>query len=124
MILPYVVVLPATLIACEVACRLPLGRVLAILRKTPRKVARVIGSSRISDEWKEKFLPRYACRILSASLLLFACLIAVAAPVLLGAVAVTGSVASGSALLLQPAVLLEMVVSGAGYVMLRRHLHG
>lgn len=122
MTLLYALLVPGTILACEVALRLPLGTVLETLRDTPRKAARVVGSKRISDEWKEKVLPRYAGQIMKASLLLLACLVAIALPVIVLATLATGSVAAGSAALLRPLVLLEMIVIGAGYVALRRRL--
>lgn len=122
MMLLYAVLVPGTLVACEIALRLPLGRVLTTLRTTPRKAARVVGSKRISDDWKEKVLPRYAGQIMGASLLLFVCLIAIALPVIILASVVTGSLGAGSAALLKPLVLVEMIVLGAGYVALRRRL--
>lgn len=108
-----------TLVACEIALRLPLGRVLATLRHMPAKAARVVGSARISDTWKEKVLPAYAGRILRASLLLLACLLAIAAPVVLAAALTSGGLAAGAASLMQPAPLVLMIGVGAAYVWLR-----
>lgn len=120
MISLYAALVPGTLVACEIARALPLGRVLGTLRDTPRKAAHVVRSARISDEWKEKVLPAYAGQILKASLLLLACLVAIALPVLLMALLITGSPGAASAALLGPLALVEMIGLGAGYVALRR----
>lgn len=113
-----------TVLACEVALRLPLGRVLTRLSSTPRKVARIMGSAAISDHWKEKVVPAYAGRIMVASLTLFACLLAIAAPVAGLAALATGSLGAGAAVLMRPLVLVIMIGVGSGYIALRRRLAG
>ncbi len=109
----------ATIIACEIALRLPLARVLQTLTGSAKKVMHVIGSSQISDTWKEKTVPAYAGRIMIASLSLFGCLLAIAIPVVIIAALATGSLAEGSAALMRPLILLEMIVIGAGYIWLK-----
>lgn len=120
MTLLYAVLVPGTILACEIALRLPLPRVLGTLRHMPGKAARVIRSPRISDDWKEKVLPLYAARIMTASLGLLACLVAIALPVLLLTALVTGGLGSASAALLRLPVLAEMLLLSIAYIFLRR----
>ena len=119
MILLLVAVAIATLVACEVALRLPLGRILTTLSGSAKQAMKVLSSKKISDTWKEKMLPVYAGRIMKASLSLFVCLIAIALPVVVIASLVTGSVATGSALLMQPLYLVEMIAIGVVYIWVR-----
>jgi len=58
------------LLAVEYFIRLPFGREGAILLAVAKKSARIIGSKRISDHWKERVLVRYALDILKSSLYL------------------------------------------------------
>jgi len=114
-----IAVAAATLVACEIALRLPLARTLARLSGAARKAVAVVRSPGISDTWKERSLPAYAGRIMTASVVLFGCLLAIAVPVLAAAALATGSLAAGAAALMRPLVLLEMLVLGIGYVWLR-----
>lgn len=115
----YAALAAATLLACEVALRLPFGRIVAALNSNSWRAVEVVGSAQISDHWKERILPVYAWRILKASLGLFACLAAIVAPLVLVMALVTGSVAAASALLMRPLALLLMTGVGVGYVWLR-----
>ncbi len=115
----YVAIAIGTLVACEVALRLPLGRILATLTGSSRRAAEVVGSKRISDTWKERMLPVYARRIMTSSLGLFGCLLLIALPVVAVAAAVTGSLVAGSATLMQPVPLLMMIALGVAYVWMR-----
>lgn len=114
----------ATVVACEIALRTPLLRTLNSLSGSARKAASLLKSKRISDHWKERMLPAYARRILSASLLLFACLVAIAAPVVLAAMLVTGSLEAGSLYLLRPLPLVLMILVGVAWIWGRRRLAG
>lgn len=114
-----IVVAIATVVACEVALRLPLVSTVSKLTGAAKRAMKVVRSPNISDIWKEKMVPIYAGRIMTASLVFFACLVAIALPAVLIASLATGSLAAGSALLMQPLYLLEMVVVGAGYIWLR-----
>ena len=52
----------------EVALASPLVKSMRKMAGTSRKSVRVVMSSRISDHWKEKTLPRYSMAILGSSL--------------------------------------------------------
>jgi hypothetical protein len=112
----------ATLVACEVALRLPIGRILATLLTTTRRVGQVISAKAISDHWKEKVLPAYSGRMMKASIALFLCVLAVAAPVVLAAIVATGSITDGSLALMRPLAMGLMIVLGVAYVFVRKKL--
>lgn len=109
----------ATVLACEVGFRLPLGSVLATLTGSSWRAIGIVGSDRISDHWKERILPVYAWRILKASIGLFLCLLAIMLPLVLIAVLLTGSPETATALLMRPDVLALVSVLGIAYVWLR-----
>jgi hypothetical protein len=121
----HVAIATATLIACEIALRLPIADILGTLTRTPRRIAAVIRSPSISDIRKEKVLPAYAGRMAKASVKLLLCVLAIAAPVVVAATLVTGSLADGAATLMTSASLVVMIVIGAAYVIVRRRIsHG
>ena len=118
----YIVLAVATVLACEIALRLPLVKSLTTLSRTAGRAKTVVTSSAISDTWKERVLPAYAGRILTSSLLLFACLVAIAVPVVIAAALATGSIGAGSAALLEIGPLIVMIAVGVAYISLRRRL--
>ncbi len=120
--IPLLAIAVATIVACEVALRSPLIRMLSTLTGSARKAGSVVRSDRISDHWKEKVLLTYALRIMGASLGLLLCLIAIAIPVVLAASVVEGSLAAGSALLLRPLPLVLMIAVGVVWIWGRRRL--
>lgn len=67
----------------ETAFRLGLDGQVRAATLVARKIFSVIGSARVSDHWKEKALPRYAGRLLSASARLFLIMLAAVAPIML-----------------------------------------
>jgi len=54
----------------EVITRLPVSPTIAQFSATVTKVIAVIGSSKISDHWKEKILPYYAFRLFKVTMLI------------------------------------------------------
>lgn len=66
---------PIVVLVVEVALASPLFRLIQTLAVKGRKSARLLGSRRISDHWKEQILPAYALTMLRASLLILAWLI-------------------------------------------------
>lgn len=69
-----------SVLAVEVALRLPLSTTLSRLAKHGQRAAHILRSSRISDHWKEKAIPKHAFRIFKASLQLLVFLVLVLAP--------------------------------------------
>jgi hypothetical protein len=115
----------ASLVAAELALRLPLGRTVSALRSRLRRIASVIRSPRISDTHKERVLPVYALRLAGLSLALLGMLIAIAAPFLLvGLVAFHGLDAFAAAMV-DPWLLVLMVALATAWLVLRRGIrHG
>lgn len=70
----------ATILAVEVALRVPLEKTWPRAIQSSKRAVRIIGARRISDHWKEKALPVYAGRIFGASMLLFVMLMAILMP--------------------------------------------
>ncbi len=67
----------------EVVVRLDItGQVRAATLVT-RRVLSIIGSSRVSDHWKERVLPIYAWRLLATSVRLLMIMLAAVAPIVL-----------------------------------------
>ena len=114
--IPFVVVAIGTVLAVEIALRSPLLRALRRLKVLSRKAGSVVLSQRISDHWKERVLPAYAGRIMSASLGMFLWLVAVAAPLVASVALVFGSLAEGSAFLLRPVPLVLVTVVGIAWI--------
>lgn len=69
----------ATMAAFVVFVRLPLGESFAAVRKNMVKSFKVIGSSRISDHWKERVIPLYSRKVLLDSSRLAGCMLICAA---------------------------------------------
>ncbi len=115
----YAAIAAATILACEIALRLPLGRLVATLNASSRRAVEVVGARAISDHWKERVLPAYAFRILKASIGVFLCLLAIALPVVAIVALVTGSLDTATAALMRLGPLVFMTALGVGYVWLR-----
>ena len=62
--MPWLLAAIASIGAVEVILRLPLMRTIGRFRSTLSMVSSVIGSTKISDHWKEKVVPIYALRLL------------------------------------------------------------
>lgn len=120
--IPLLAVVVATVLACEVALRSPLVRLLGTLTRTSRKAAAVIASRRISDHWKERALPALAWRLMKASVGLLLWLVAVALPVIAAASLALGSLAEGTAYLVRPGPLVLVMVVGIAWIAGRRRL--
>lgn len=115
----YAAIAAATILACEVALRLPLRRIMAGFNANAARAVAVVGSGAISDHWKEKVLPVYAWRIMKGSVLFFLCLIAIAVPVFAVMALVTGSPGAATAALMRPLPLIFMTALGVAYVWAR-----
>lgn len=120
----YFAICVATLVACEIAWRLPLGESLQTLSGTAKRALTVMAAKSISDHWKERILPVYAGRIMKASLLLFACLLAIVLPMVAIVSLATRSLLETGTVLLRPIPLILMVAVGLAYVWLRRKASG
>ena len=116
----YAAIVVATVIACELALRLPLVTSVATMNATAGRALRVVRAPRVSDHWKERILPAYAGRLMKASLLLLASVLAIVLPVVLVVTLATGSLGETGAVLLRPVPLGLMIAVGAGYLALRR----
>lgn len=80
MILSIILLAFATILAVEVALRVPLDKTVPRAIKCGKRAVQIIGARHVSDHWKEKALPAYAMRIFGASLLLFVMLVAILMP--------------------------------------------
>ena len=116
----YAAIVAATVIACEIALRLPLVTSVATMSATAGRALRVMRAPRVSDHWKERILPAYAGRLLKASLLLLASVLGIVLPVVLVVTLATGSLAETGVVSLRPVPLGLMIAGWAGYLALRR----
>ena len=69
----------ATVMAVEVALRLPLSTTFTRLAKQGQKAAHILRSSRISDHWKEKVMLVYACSLFKSTMKLCGFLLTIGA---------------------------------------------
>ena len=64
------VVTPATILVVDLFLVCPILNLVRALSEQTKKSMRVLRSTRVSEHWKEKVLPRYAARTMKTSLLL------------------------------------------------------
>ena len=77
-------IVAATIVSVAAFLRMPFLRLTFDIVEAARKSFHVVSSSRISDHWKGKILPRYAGRIFKDSIVLLSCLLALALPIVVG----------------------------------------
>lgn len=118
-----------TALFVELLFRLPVGVAVQQCTAYGHKSVRTLGSSHISDHWKEKVLLAYACRLLQASCALFVYLAIAGLPMMLliavaasAGIALTAWIGSGIG-------ILSCTALGCGIAVLRRtfpdrHNHG
>lgn len=115
----WLLIILATLAACEIVRLLPIPATVRTIGDNAQRARRVLASSRISDHWKERMLPRYALRIATASLGVLAMIAAILVPYLLAGLVAPGGLATFFNLLLTPLVSLAILVGSVLYVWLR-----
>lgn len=115
-------VLLAAVSASEALLRLPLVQVIRRVSATARKSARVLGSRRISDHWKERVLPRYSWIIGKGSVQFLVMLLAALLPVALLGLVFPGGPSAWSEALMRPAVIAVLCVVSIAYVWLRQRV--
>ncbi|MGK0170237.1 MAG: hypothetical protein ACI9W2_001962 [Gammaproteobacteria bacterium] len=114
--------LTATLVACELARRLPFGGILLRIFGLLGNSVRVIRSRAISDHWKEKVLVAYAWRTAVSTVMLVLMMAVIVTPFLLIGFIAEGGFAALAALTLSTKFLLGATVIAVGYVFVRRKL--
>lgn len=112
----FIAQLLAVVIACELARRSRLTRHGLSIARYSKAAVRLMASAHVSEQRKERLLPVYACRNLTASLRLAASLIGIMVPF----VAVSLFFEDGPALLLtllgSRLWLLSAAIVGGGYL--------
>lgn len=73
----------ATVLSCELFCRIPIFSSFLEVKLTASKALRVLKSESISDHWKELVLPKYALTIARCSVLFFLYIVMALCPFLL-----------------------------------------
>lgn len=115
----WVLLIVSAILASELLLRLP---VLAEIRRVAdfaRRAGHVLRSSRISDHWKERVLPRYAWRIGRGSVLFLAMLMIALAPVVIAGLLYPAGLAAWSAALMRPMAMTALFAVSLAYIWLR-----
>lgn len=115
----WIAVIPAAILVCELALRLPILDRLVRMRRSADRSMHVLRSARISDHWKEKVLPAYARDMAGASIGFFVLLCLALLPLALVGIVYPGGMAAWGAALVRPMALVVLSVGSIGYIWLR-----
>jgi hypothetical protein len=115
----WMLVCAAAILASEAFLHLPVMDRIARIAASSHKAMRVLKSSRISDHWKERVLPRYAARIGMGSVMFFVLLCVALLPVLVAGFLYPPGLAAWGQALMRPLVILVLCVVSLGYIWIR-----